>query len=246
MTNSRMLPSDPTPVYGPRSLTTVKPLVGLLAVLALALAPGKASAQLLTTLSFFNITNNNPINAAAGEAQLFVDVIDAGSGMITFTFRNVGPAASSIVDIYFDDNNGLLLGPPVIVEGPGTMFSSGAVAPPDLPGGNTASPPFVATTSLSADSDPPSQPNGVNPGEFVSLTYTLTGSIAALLADLTDGDLRIGIHVQGFGDGGSESFINNPPGVTPPPGAGIPEPASVVLAGLGLCFLSLVARRRRA
>lgn len=42
--------------------------------------------------------------------------------------------------------------------------------------------------------------------------------LAALNLDGADGGLRIGIHVQGFASGGSESFVNNPPptDITPP------------------------------
>jgi hypothetical protein len=58
------------------------------------------------------------------------------------------------------------------------------------------------------------------------------GTFADILAELTNGDLRIGLHVQGFTGGGSESFVNNP----------IPEPTTALLFGLGLA--GLAARRR--
>ncbi|MFP3326110.1 hypothetical protein R0K05_23955, partial [Planococcus sp. SIMBA_160] len=72
-----------------------------------------------------------------------------------------------------------------------------------------------------ADSDPAVQPNGVNPGETLGVIFDLQTGLGyqdvvdaiALSqtnpsADLTGG-LRIGIHVQGFTGGGSESFVNN-------------------------------------
>jgi hypothetical protein len=46
-------------------------------------------------------------DGAIGEAQLFVELTDLGS-QVEFTFTNIGPDASSITDVYFDD--GTLLG----------------------------------------------------------------------------------------------------------------------------------------
>ncbi len=171
-----------------------------------------------TTLGFFNITGNSAINAGTA-TQYTVEVQDLGGGRVSFTFRNTGPAASSITDVYFDD--GALLGIASITNGPGVSFSQGA-SPGNLPGGNSISPPFVTTAGFLADSDPAVQPNGVNPGEFLQILFDLrTGTnFNDVLADLTTGALRIGIHVQGFADGGSESFVNVP----------LPEPAALLLA----------------
>ena len=57
------------------------------------------------TYSFFNITNNDPVNAAIGEEQLSVELEDAGSNQILFTFTNIGSEDSSITDVYFDDGS---------------------------------------------------------------------------------------------------------------------------------------------
>ena len=56
---------------------------------------------------FYNITNNNAADAAAGEAQLTVDVHN-GAGMVKFDFFNTGSIQMVIAEIYFD--NGPLLG----------------------------------------------------------------------------------------------------------------------------------------
>jgi MYXO-CTERM domain-containing protein len=50
--------------------------------------------------------------------------------------------------------------------------------------------------------------------------------------------LRVGIHVQGFADGGSEAFINDPPVV--------PLPGAALLGVLGLGTAGGLCRRRRA
>jgi len=56
------------------------------------------------------------------------------------------------------------------------------------------------------------------------------------------GDLRIGLHVQSFSNGGSESFVNSPDGVASP----FPEAqtTAMMLAGLGLVGF-MTARRRK-
>ena len=193
-----------------------------------------AAPSSAATLGFGCITNSIAGDCAIGAAQTSVDVSDAGGGQVLFTFHNAGPAASSIADVYFDD--GSLLALAFIVNGPGVSFSQGA-SPPDLPGGNNASPPFTVTAGFSADSDAPVQPNGVNPGEALGIRFTLQGGASYLdvLDDLADGSLRIGIHVQGFATGGSESFVN------------VPEPGALALLAVALAALTArESSRRRA
>jgi hypothetical protein len=84
--------------------------------------------------------------------------------------------------------------------------------PRNLPGASQASPRFETTNGFSADSESPTQPSGVNPGESLGILFSLRPgkSFADVLTHLGDGSLRIGIHVQGFAGGGSESFVNLP------------------------------------
>ena len=186
------------------------------------------------TYSFSSITNNSAFDAAIGEAQLFVEVIDRG-GRVEFTFTNTGPQASSITDVYFDD--GTLLGIASITDMPGLVEFSQLAAPPDLPGGNDAAPPFATTAGFSADSDPPTQPLGVNPGEFLGITFDLQpgGIFDDIVSELASGTLRIGIHVQGYASGGSESFVN---------GEVIPAPGALLLGVVGVSCIGALRRRR--
>jgi hypothetical protein len=197
-------------------------------VLAMCVFAGAAQASVI--YNFTDITHNDPAAAAAGEAQLFVTIAQAGASTVSFTFHNEGSAPMSITDIYFQD--GPILGLATIIDGPGTDFSPG-VQPHNLPGANNISPPFQATEVFSAQSQPPVQPSGVNPGEELELVYTLISgkTVADIQRDLDSGALRIGLHVQGFASGTSESFVNR-----------VPTPGAIAILGVGGL---LVLRRRR-
>jgi MYXO-CTERM domain-containing protein len=191
---------------------------------------GVSGANATVIYNFSDITHNDAAAAAVGEAQLYV-AIDQLTHGVSFTFYNTGPAPCSITDIYMQD--GPILGLATIIDGTGTDFEQGAT-PHNLPGGNLASPPFVATEQFSAQSQPPVQPMGVNPGEHVELDYTLISgkTVADVVHDLDSGALRIGLHVQGFASGSSESFVNS-----------VPTPGALAILGLG--GLVMLRRRKR-
>lgn len=202
-----------------------------------------AHIEAAPTYSFVNITNNNAGDAAIGEAQLFVELFDLGT-QVNFAFTNTGPEASSITDVYFDD--GSLLGIASIINTPTLVEFSQLATPANLPGGNTAIPPFETTAGFSADSDPPVQPLGVNPGESLGIIFDLQGgsTFADVLDDLASGELRIGIHVQGFASTGSEAFVNN--GIVDgdgDPNGKIPAPGALVLCSIGAGCLGWLRRR---
>jgi hypothetical protein len=192
------------------------------------------------THGFTCITNESVPNTWIGQTQLLMHVSAnvVEDGWARFTFHNVGQASSSITDIYFYDGALFDHREATLSWSGDVQFSKGA-APPDLPGWEDP------TRVYSADSDPPTQPNGVNPREWLGITFALyTGdpkrldddkTYADVIADLGSGALRIGIKVQGFADGGSESFINNP--------YPVPTPEAVLLGMLGLVAAGLKLRR---
>ncbi len=214
------------------------------AVLAVTLVVSAAQAA---TYNFVGVTSNSATNVNTGQSQLSVDVIDSGSGTVSFTFNNSGPLASSITDVYWDDQAGVLRRMGSITGSTGVAYSQFA-SPGNLPGGSSIG--FsVSPTGASADSN--SGPggvmnNGVNPGEWLTIVWSLVGGttfndvLAALnLGGDQAGSLRIGVHVQGFSNGGSESFVNGTPAPVPVPAAGL------LLAG-GLGAMGLMRRRRKA
>lgn len=203
-------------------------------------------------LTFDCITNNNPNSSAIGESQLKVKVDEYGVGKVLFTFFNVGIAACSITDVYFDNGSpvetlsslyGLIDRDNGVGGDNGVDFSPNA-SPANLPGANFATPPFVVSAGLSADSDSPVMSNGVNPGESLGVIFTLLSgkTFASVVAALASGDLRVGIHVQGFANGFSEGYINIPP----PNTSLIPEPGTISLLAMGLISLASIKRRRTA
>jgi hypothetical protein len=185
---------------------------------------GSASA---VTMGFDCISNNLAGDCQIGEDQLEVELTAGpGADQVSFTFTNSGPEDSSITAVYFDD--GTLSGIASIVDGSGVDFEEGA-DPSNLPAGNNADPDFEA--DFAADAESPTQPNGVNPGEQLTIIFNLLGgsTLADTEAALADGSLRIGIHVQGFATEGSESFVNNPPdGVVPEPSLGLLLAATLI------------------
>jgi len=197
------------------------------------------------TYSFTHIgeAGDGPVqlaDGAIGEAQMFVELLDLG-GQVEFVFSNIGPELSSITDVYFDD--GVLLGIASIQNTLGLVEFSQYATPPELPGGNNLTPPFVTTAGFSADSDPPAQPLGVNPGETLGITFELiAGSFYSdVITELASGELRIGIHIQGYASGGSESFVND--GIFDP-GGQVPAPSALILAGFGTGLVNWLRKRR--
>jgi hypothetical protein len=204
----------------------------------LLIAPAAYAEPIL--LRFQCISNTDTTNCASGETQLSVEVADSGSAngtnRVTFSFFNIGTAPSSITDVYFDDDE--LLSTASIINGPGVSFSAGA-NPPDLPAGNDIQPHFTATAGF--DSNAPAQPNGVNPGESLGIIFDLLPGIAFddVHTALLNGSLRVGLHVQGFDDDGSESFVNDPP-IDP-----VPEPGPLALVAAGFAGIAALRARRR-
>lgn len=204
----------------------------VLAAVLMALAPHAARAQVF---GFDCITDNRGADCAAGQSQLTVEVKAAPAGSVDFVFRNAGPAASSITDVYFDD--GTLLALASVWGSSGVSFSQGA-SPPNLPGGNAIG--FQTTAGFLADSDAPVAVNGVNPGESLTVRFTLQPGLSfadTVLALQGGSALRIGVHVQAFAGGGSESFVN----LASP----VPEASTWLMWAAGLAAIGTRLRKRR-
>jgi len=239
-----------------RKLRRCFPLALALGVLTLAATP--ASAVQYSFSNFY--LPGSPTDVSSG---IFLDVNDAGGGLVNFTITNSATNLPSVVaEIYFDDGT-LLNIAQIIPGGPGVAFTTDHIAPPDLPqwdqinfhSGISGNP--GGYFAVDAGIDAPQW--GLSPGESVTIQYSLLGTntfqdtINAIELALqhpgidVDGGLRVGIHVTGINNqsGQSDSYVNGPavPEVTP---LGVPEPSALAIAGLGgLGLIGYGLRRRR-
>lgn len=224
----------------------------ILRTLALACCGFVFSAQVFavpsTTYSFVGVgdPSANATNLATGISSLQVEVIDLGialSGYSQVAFKFTNASTSSLTDVYFDD--GTLLGIASIADSGNTVSFSEEAKPANLPGGNNLALDFNTTKGFSADSNPPVSPNGVTSGEWLTIIFDLQSgknyqsviSALSLPNSGAAGDLRIGLHVQSFANGGSASFVNV---ATPVPEA---KTYAMMLAGLGLLGFTVMRRR---
>jgi len=206
---------------------------------AVLLSGGAAHA-----IGFSCITGDNATQCGIGEAQFSATLADLGSGKVSITFANSGPAASFIGRVYIDDDAGAFASIASITNWSSgasyTDFESGG-SPPNLPGGNTVTPTFTATARAAADS-PGTGNGGADPGESFALILSLNGGVvfADVQSALDGGTIRLGIHGQGLGEGtglgGSESFVSGG-------GPAVPEPSAMLLFAVGAL---VVARGVRA
>jgi hypothetical protein len=217
---------------------------GAAIVMVMLMVCGIAQGTLTPKTYGFTMVPGTGNSAIANSPDLDLNVIVSQSGsLVQFKFENDSTVGSSITQIYFDDNGNILSGivPPLDWGNQaGVDYHQGAT-PGNLPGGNnigfdTTDP----TKSFSAGPNPPVSPNGLNPGQWLIINFGFDSgeTLANVFSALDNSCLRIGIHVQsiaiggdcGCGDDGpSASFVT-------------PEPASVILFGIGVlaCW-----RRRR-
>ena len=188
--------------------------------------------QTYATLYTFEIFTTNGSYSDDPGVSLWMEVSN-GAGVAEFTFYNNSTVDSSIARIYFDD--GTLLGITNLTYSSGVQINEVYPGPGNLPSGGMLDPPFVADREFSIGGEAAPSQNGIdNIGEWVKITFDLVngGTLDDVIGELNSGELRVGVHLMAFPDGSSESAI----GV-------IPEPASVLLLGLGALVL---LRRRRA
>ena len=173
---------------------------------------------------------NNAILAGDLGLNFYVDVLPNAADKVDFEFHNTSTMDSTIARVYFDGDDDLLSDIPIpsITNGPGTIFHWDAT-PGNLPAGNPLTPSFDA--DFSAGTDPSPAQNGIDPLEWVKITFDIESghAFSDVLNQMNDGTMRIGAHIISVGR--EEVSVS----------AVTPEPATIALLGLGA--LSLLRKR---
>ena len=155
------------------------------------------------------------------------DVSVSGS-QVKFTLFNNGPDISTIAAVYFEYNpDNLLMNGAFSAVDSSSGVTFEMLDNLNLPQGNNIS--FDADFAQNAGS--PAPDNGINIYEYGSFLFD--GDFNAVLLAMNDGSLRIGMHVINIGDL-SDSYVSKP----------IPEPASILLLGIGLLGFGIVTRKK--
>jgi hypothetical protein len=198
----------------------------------------------------YSLTNNKAADVATGMRQVKMTLSPSpyGSGFVDFTFTNRAPSGysfspSSITDIYFDDGafgDGIFATVsnsdpynPQILSSAGVSFSRGAT-PETASGSGQLQPIF--DVAFSTDSNAPVVPNGVDQqSEWLTIRWQLREGLTYqdAVSAVTNGEVRIGLKMQGFTGGGSENFIF------------VPLPQSVAGGVLLLCAFGAAGLARR-
>lgn len=199
--------------------TTARVLWALgVSAVALLLASSGNAASLG---AFSCITNNDSGNCAIGEAQISADL---DGNVLTITMSGTDAA---VIDQIFVEGAGVTGGS--FLDGTGIVQFSGLAIGGNLPGGNTIG--FDTDYNFAASRPAPRWGIGYHSQDRTAVQigqFTLTGD-----GDLSD--LRIGVHVIGYENGGSESFATATP---------VPEPSAALTFVAGMLVASRALRRR--
>ena len=208
----------------------------LLLIVVLILSPNAFAFS----LGFICATDNNSADCTTGESQFSIEVSETDEHKALFTFLNSGSNESFISDIYFESNHifegSYLIDADDGLGGDSNVDFSFDAHPKNLPGWRNLEYPFQSSFGFSND---PGAANGIQIGESLGILFCLTNNITykELIDDLYSGEIRIGIHGQGFVGGGSESFISNI--------STVPIPITFWLFGSGILALFGINHREK-
>jgi hypothetical protein len=208
-------------------LTLVKSLLAVAGVAALS----AVSAAPASAFSFGNIAGGDTPGDAY-QNSFTVDVVDQGLSVL-FKITNSGNAAAPdmfISRVFFDDN-GYLSAPFVNIDNVGEVAFSGGASNDQLPqGGNNFTTDYAFSRNLGAGNA-----FGIQAPETLGVSFT--GNYTNVLAALTDGTLKIGLHVQALQNGQSDSYISSNTQDTP-------EPLTMLAAGAAVGFGTMFKKQR--
>jgi len=198
---------------------------GIILLLLFSVMVSDANALNWRTHQLTCITNNNAVNAHAGERQLSFDISSGtewadSASAVSFKFYNRGTAPMTVTRIVFDFPNGVNW-----IGGGMGDFQNGVLAfdfvnspQTALPGWNNIVPSFHNDFELSAS-------YGLKPGQMFNAHFYLNMPVYNIENAINTGAFKVGFYANSFANGGNESF------------ASVPEPLTALLLGLGGIFL---------
>ena len=214
-------------------LNLVKALLAVAGIAALS----AVSAAPASAFSFSNITGGD----TAGDAYSFnfgYNVVDQGDSVLFNIFNYGHTAAPSmfISKVFFDDddNNNYLSAPSANVNNDGQVRFVGGAGNDQLPqGGNN----FTTNYAFSRDTGE-GNVYGIQALEKLGLAFR--GDYDNVIAGLTSGNLKLGLHVQALPNGASDSYISSNSGNT----QDTPEPLTMLAAGAAVGFGTMFKKQR--
>lgn len=210
-------------------MKNLKRVLSVFAALAMMLVMSSSQA---ITYSFTQVENDG-WNI---ESQLSVEVLDTVDG-VTFTFNNNVGTISSVTDIYFDQGATDWFSGFTIINQIGTDFSpltfdTTTASPANLPGWSGIG--FSADYSVDSGGNPT---NGLdNSGDYITFLATAGTGFTSYWDLINDSDFRMGVKVQAYADGASDSYVTVNP---------IPVPAAAWLFGTALFGFFAASRRKK-
>jgi hypothetical protein len=176
-------------------LTLVKSLLAVAGVAALsAISAAPASA-----FNFSNIDGGDPVGDAYANSFQF-NVVDQNGSVLIDIFNNGTPKVDSdkFIGGVFIDDNGYLSNPWANVNNAGSVEFIGGASKDQLPqGGNGFDTDYAFFSKNGAGNL-----WGIQAGEKLGLSFG--GNYQDVIAALTSGDLKIGLHVQALPNDASD------------------------------------------
>jgi len=205
-------------------LNLVKSLLATAGVAALS----AVSAAPASAFTFSNIDGGDTVGDAYVNRLTFEVVNDGAS--VLFKINNSEDAAAPplfISKLFIADTNNYLSAPSVNIGNVGQVRFKGGAGNDQLPqGGNN----FITNYAFSRDTGD-GNGWGIQGGE--SLGVSFTGSYNNVMTALSDGTLKLGLHVQALPNDASDSYISSSSGGNT---QDTPEPLTMLAAGAAVGF----------
>jgi hypothetical protein len=228
---------NPIPLYIKIKVPTMKsPLTLVKSLLAVAgvAALSAVSAAPACAFTFSNIAGGDTPGDAYVNSFTF-DVFNDGP-LVIFKINNLGDSRASnmfISKVLFDDN-GYLSGPKVNEGNEGQVRFNGGPDNDQLPqGGNNFTTDFAFSRDTGAG-------NALGIQARESLGVSFVANYNSVMTALSDGTLKLGLHVQALPNGASDSYISSSSGNT----QDTPEPLTMLAAGAAVGFGTMFKKQR--